>query len=704
LIFVRFIGDFVSKQVIVFYLSPNKISISFLQMTAFSSEMGSVTLFLPYQFCIHLLEYHRIATQSVRIGELYMGGEAPIRVQSMTIADTMDTQATVQEAIEMIQAGCELVRVTAPSQNEAQNLANIKAELRQLGYNTPLVADIHFTPKAAEIAAKIVEKVRINPGNFVDKKKFELHEYTDESYSAELIKIRDKFIPLVELCKAHGTAMRIGTNHGSLSDRIMSRYGDTPEGMVASALEFIDICEEMGFDQLVISMKAANPIVMIAAYRLLSHHLLKRGKYYPIHLGVTEAGDGEDGRIKSALGIAALLIDGIGDTVRVSLTEPAQHEMPVARAIIKHIERHYAQSCFQFAQDTLDSLVAYPFNPYEFNRAPTAGILNFGAGQVPRVISDFRAGLTNELDLTPVGHIFNAELDKWNMTDFGTDYIYLADKPLPFMLPNGVRGILDSAQWAVSDLKQYSYPYFDSIDEFMTAIEMSAEANFVRVDAQSAKSAFLESIISHPVVFVVEPKTNAAAYEYRYIILTLKQRQITNPIVLKLNVTMDESDFENSLNSRFQIAAACDSSIALADGLIDGLWLVPPKGDLISPAIVNRTAFNLLQASRQRITKTEYISCPSCGRTLFDLQETTARIRAQTEHLKGVKIAVMGCIVNGPGEMADADYGYVGSGVDQISLYRGKEMVEKGVKTAFAVDKLIDIIRADGNWIEPEYN
>ena len=661
--------------------------------------MNPLQVDLFRNYCETLNYYERLITREVEVGEVPLGGRYPIRLQSMTVSDTMNTSAVVEECIRMIHAGCEYIRITAPSKNEAENLKNIKAELRKRGYNTPLVADIHFTPNAAEIAARIVEKVRINPGNFADKKKFENIEYSDAEYQGELQRIYQRFAPLVKICKEYGTAMRIGTNHGSLSDRIMSRYGDSPEGMVASALEFVDICEDLNYHQIVISMKSSNPLVMVEAYRLLVAQLKERGNgIYPLHLGVTEAGEGADGRIKSALGIGALLADGIGDTVRVSLTEPPEFEIPVAREIVNHFVLQPKGSEVTTAE------IHLPFNPFESYRRMTNAVGNIGGGQVPRVISDFREGLSREEDLQPVGHFYDPVSDKWTMTDMGTDYIYAGENLIPFMLPNGVKAIYEYQTWKKSEDKINAFPIFESIDHYIKAEDKSPYINFIFHQGISAEA--LKAVQHDPtavIVYILDAEKSSSMQACRSFMVQMIEEGILLPVILSHKARVKEDDPENMPLSMFQIHATCAISEALTDGLTDGLWL---RSDSlkITKEQLNTTTFNALQAARMRITKTEYISCPSCGRTLFDLQETTAMIRLRTEHLKGVKIAVMGCIVNGPGEMADADYGYVGSGIDVISLYRGKELVEKAVKTEFAVDKLIELIKADQKWIEPITN
>jgi len=647
--------------------------------------------------------YQRLRTHEVRIGEVALGGDNPIRIQSMTTTDTLDTLGTVEQSIRMIEAGCELVRITAPSKKEAENLANIKAELRKRGYNTPLVADIHFTPNAAEIAARIVEKVRVNPGNYADKKKFQQIEYTDADYQAELDRIAARFTPLVKLCKEHGTAMRIGTNHGSLSDRIMSRYGDTPEGMVASALEFLDICEAHSYDQVVISMKASNTRVMVAAYRLLVQRMLERGVVYPLHLGVTEAGDGEDGRIKSAVGIGTLLLDGIGDTIRVSLTEAPEAEMPIGR----YIRDHYIGRSTD--PEAAQPLPAFPINPYGFQRRQTRELLNIGGSNDPRVITDLsHHGPTHPLQpnhLAAAGHTYTPSLDKWEMTELGTDYVALGNQAPDFMFPNGLRGVLHHHTWArledtAHEARANKYPFYPSLAAFLGANQHHPALNYVALTAADWQHPDLQATLEkHPIALVLPQAAAAPERTWRQQVFQLMAWGVDNPVLLQYTPQPDDSQVDNRPDHRFQTTAACQAAQLCIDGLVDGIWLQSPDVATYPVELLNRTAFGILQAARLRMTRTEYISCPSCGRTLFDLEETTARIRKVTDHLSGVKIGIMGCIVNGPGEMADADYGYVGSGPGVITLYRGQEVVRRNVPTAEAVDALIAIIDEDGNWV-----
>lgn len=649
------------------------------------------------KYCASLTEYKRRLTRVVNIGDTPMGGLHPIRVQSMTTVDTMDTKGSVEQAIRMIEAGCEYVRITAPSMKEAQNLANIKKELRARGYKTPLVADIHFTPNAAEVAARIVEKVRVNPGNYADKKKFATLEYTDSEYEQELERIRLAFSPLVGICKEHGTAMRIGTNHGSLSDRIMSRYGDTPLGMVESALEFIRICEDLHYYDIVISMKSSNPQVMVQAYRLLVQKLDEYGHIpYPLHLGVTEAGEAEDGRIKSAVGIGTLLEDGLGDTVRVSLTEDPEFEMPVGRKLVSRYERRGEHK-------PIKPIESLPINPFEYSRRKSKEVRNFGGQNVPRVIADLSQLENIEYkDLKAIGLHYFELTDKWNMSDLGCDYIYSGQNEISFMLPTGTREILDASTWMKSEGKKNKFPLFPDSSSYFHASEKSGELNFVRITYKDLTEEFYGKIKKDDTAVLVIDTNNAHAMPaLRRVFFYLMEHAVDNPVVVLRK--FEEMDDESLL-----LCASTDVGGLLIDGLGDGVLLstelVPKKEKeeaLQKAKMINDTAFGILQAARTRITKTEYISCPSCGRTLFDLQETTAMIRQRTDHLKGVKIGIMGCIVNGPGEMADADFGYVGVGKDKIALYKGKEVVKRAVPAENALDELIDLIKEHGMWIEP---
>ena len=659
-----------------------------------------------WNYCNDFFNYKKFISREVNIGDVPLGGDNPIRIQSMTTTDTMDTIGTVEQSIRMIEAGCEYIRITAPSLKEAENLRNIKAELRVRGYNTPLIADIHFTPNAAELAARIVEKVRINPGNYVDKKKFQIIEYTDAQYQEELERIREKFTPFVKICKEYGTAIRIGTNHGSLSDRILSRYGDTPEGMVESAMEFLRIAEENNYHNIVLSMKASNTQVMVQAYRLLVQTMVAEGMNYPLHLGVTEAGDGEDGRIKSAVGIGTLLADGLGDTIRVSLTEDPEFEAPVAKALAKRFELSKSENPKLEVRDnaptiisteaessfnpiTLNSQLA-TYNPFQHKRRLTDEIENLGGHQVPRVIINLEnENLKNPAILNAVGFNYSALLDKYNLSDQACDMVYLGNQLPSFSFPGGLKQLYNYATWLKLVDKQNCHPLF-SLTEYLNAEEKDAKLNFVEVLAEELTIAQLKGL--EQVVLVLTTKAKNAMQTIRKAFVQLLEAGLKLPVIIERN-------FDGLTLEEFQLYSATDFGGLLIDGFGDGVWI--NAKDIPLP-VINSTSFGILQATRTRISKTEYISCPSCGRTLFDLQETTQAIRSRTSHLKGVKIGIMGCIVNGPGEMADADYGYVGAGADRITLYRGQEVVKKNVKTADAIDELIGIIREDGNWIEKE--
>jgi (E)-4-hydroxy-3-methylbut-2-enyl-diphosphate synthase len=657
-------------------------------------------------YCESITTYKRLPTREVTIGGLKLGNGHPIRVQTMTTTDTMDTAATVAQCIRCIEAGAELVRITAPSKNEAENLRNIKDELHRRGYAVPLVADIHFTPNAAEIAARIVEKVRINPGNYVDKKKFDLIEYSDAEYAEEIERIRERFTPLVRICKEHGTAMRIGTNHGSLSDRIMSRYGDTAIGMVESAMEFLRIARSEDYHNIVLSMKSSNPLVMVQAYRLLVQHMQQEfGECYPLHLGVTEAGDGEDGRIKSAIGIGTLLEDGIGDTIRVSLTEDPEFEIPVCQDLVKRYTGRQASP--------IPPVEKIPYHPYEYQRRNSLALGNIGGKNVPVVVADFmQADMVTYQALEAVGYNYDATLDKWHIADAATDYIYTGSKLLDFALPGTLQLVCDAAVWPRATDKEKYFPLFQGM-AFFAAGEKSAAKNWVAVDVTNGAADFKAALQSywqsggpHNLVlctYATDPNSMAAVRSFG---CWLMGQSIHCPLIIA--VESQHGSIDEQL-----IHFSTEAGALFLDGFGDGLWLMNDPGKIVNQQVsgrtylptrnnhqfINNTSFSILQAVRTRISKTEYISCPSCGRTLFDLQETTAKIRAVTHHLKGVKIAIMGCIVNGPGEMADADFGYVGSGPGKITLYKGKEIVKRNVDSAVAVDELIGLLKEHGAWI-----
>jgi len=668
-------------------------------------------------YCESLTEYRRLKTKEVKIGDLLLGDSHPIRVQTMTTTDTMDTMATVEQSIRCIEAGAELVRITAPSKNDAENLLHIKNELRKRGYHTPLVADIHFTPKAAEIAARIVEKVRVNPGNYVDKKKFELIEYTNADYAEEIDRIRERFTPLIKISKEYGTAMRIGTNHGSLSDRIMSRYGDTPMGMVESAMEFLRIARDESYHNIVLSMKSSNPQVMVQAYRLLVKTMFDEfGECYPLHLGVTEAGDGEDGRIKSAVGIGTLLEDGLGDTIRVSLTEDPELEIPVCKDLVKR---------YAGRQSTVDSPQKVPaidklsYDSFKYQRRETFEVGNIGGKHVPVVIADLsKIEKITHIDLQSVGYTYDEATDKWNISDAAADFIFTGNQHLDFALPGTLKVVVYPETWTRAKDKYKYFPIYQ--DSGYTETEIKSEKiNFVMVDCfnDGADSfVYLDQLANDPTVVLCLSSTNKNAMQsVRRMYVELMNRGIKNPVI---NIT--DSNWQTA--DEHLIHFATETGALLLDGMGDGICLGMTKKsyELLAASyeqmnasgrnyssnqtieqFINSTSFGILQATRTRISKTEYISCPSCGRTLFDLQETTAKIRSRTSHLKGLKIAIMGCIVNGPGEMADADFGYVGSGQGKITLYKGKEIIKRNVNSEVAVDELINLLKENEAWVEP---
>ncbi len=628
-------------------------------------------------YCPSLTTFQRLNTRCVNVGDVGIGGKNPIRIQSMTTTNTMDTQNTISQSIRMIEAGCEIVRITAPSIKEAENLKNIKNGLRERGYKTPLVADIHFTPNAAKIAAKIVEKVRINPGNYADRKNFKIYEYTDQTYINELERIRDRFVPLVRICKENGTAMRIGTNHGSLSDRIMSRYGDSPTGMVESAMEFLRIAEDEGYKDIVLSMKSSNTQVMVQAYRLLVQKMNEEQMNYPLHLGVTEAGEAEDGRIKSAVGIGTLLEDGLGDTIRVSLTEEPEREIPVAKILVnrKNLLENYGEKI-----KTINSL---PYDPFFYKRRKTNSIINIGHKQVPRVIGNISTKKSiSQNDLASFGYIYAPKEDKWHISEQAIDYLYIGKKSIDFEIPGRLRIISDHKKetGTSSGLALFKVSQIDFIP--------NNEITFL--SCKDSDNIFEKLKLLPNCIVVLETDNTCAYSSLRQFFIECMEQKILNPIIIKRaynNLSADDT----------LIYAATDVGALQIDGFGDGVWINTSHSNSFS----NEISFGILQASRTRISKTEYISCPSCGRTLFDLQETTEKIRSKTDHLKGIKIGIMGCIVNGPGEMADADYGYVGTGPGLISLYKGQNVVEKNIKAENAVDALICLIQKNGDWQDP---
>lgn len=606
---------------------------------------------------IDLFQYKRRETSTVHIGAIDMGSEYPVRVQSMTTTNTNDTEACVKQAEEIIKAGGELVRLTTQGTREAENLKPINAQLRAKGYTTPLVADVHFNPNVADVAALYAEKVRINPGNYVDPaRKFIKQEYTDEEYAAELKKIEDRLIPFLNICKANHTAVRIGVNHGSLSDRIRNRYGDTPEGIVESCMEFLRIFKREKFDNVVISIKASNTIIMVRSVRLLVETMNKEGMNYPLHLGVTEAGEGEDGRIKSAVGIGALLADGIGDTIRVSLSEEPAAEIPVARHLVDYINRRQGHLIVPGTQ-------AKAFNWLRPERRFTRAVAGIGGSNAPIVIASSLSGNKQE-----------------------ADYIYAGQELKE--RKEGQKYIVDYDQYMTLDDKTNVYPIFP-----VTAVPFiamaKADLKFLVLQFGAPTEEYLACLKAHPEIVVVcmSNHQNKLA-EQRALVHEMWENGVFNPVVfaqMYRHTAAEKSDF--------QLEAAADMGALMVDGLTDGLWLMN-DGD-IPQSIITDTAFGILQAARLRTSKTEYISCPGCGRTLYDLRETIARIREATKDMKGLKIGIMGCIVNGPGEMADADYGYVGAGVNRVSLYRKQVCVEKNIPQEVAVEHLLALIRKD---------
>ena len=630
-----------------------------------------------------LFRYKRRKSHTVNIGDSGIGGNNPIRIQSMTTTDTMDTKSTVDQTIRMVNSGCEFVRITAPSVGAAKNLSNIKNELRMQGYNVPLIADIHFTPKAAEISAEIVEKVRINPGNYSDTKKFKIIEYDDNTYNEEIERIYEKVSPLIKICKKNGTAMRIGTNHGSLSDRILSRFGDTPKGMVESALEYLRICEDHKFYNIVLSMKASNPLVMVHAYRLLVESLEDSDlKKYPIHLGVTEAGDGEDGRIKSAIGIGSLLDDGIGDTVRVSLTEEPEFESPVASLLVnRYKERDNHKKIFIPKE--------FSFSPFHYKKRESTEVLNIGGDFLPVVISDL-SGIKKieEKVINKLGIKYNNALSKFDVEDTSPDYIYIGKNEIQSNILQ-YNLIQDYENWLVNKNVNSAYPLIE-ISSLGSIKEFSDNLNFIRVCTNEIEL-LKSSNLPNNAVLILHSKNDHFMPDMRSFFLSTS---FSLPIIISKSYDFNYSD-------KLIVQSSTDLGGIFIQGMGDGIFLRSSKKPDINYNKLNSLSFKILQAARVRVTSTDFISCPSCGRTLFDLQKTTAMIREKTDHLKGLKIGIMGCIVNGPGEMADADYGYVGSGKDKITLYRGQEVVKRAINYEDGVNELIELIKDDGNWIDP---
>ena len=613
---------------------------------------------------IDLFNYRRRSSSPVQVGDLQLGGDAPIRIQSMTTTNTNDTEACVEQAEKIIKAGGELVRLTTQGRREAENLKNINAQLRADGFNTPLVADVHFNANVADVAALYAEKVRVNPGNYVDPARvFKKIEYTDAEYADELKKLEDRFVPFLNICKEHHTAVRIGVNHGSLSDRIMSRYGDTPEGIVESCMEFLRICKKEQFDNVVISIKASNTVIMVRTVRLLVDEMDRNDMHYPLHLGVTEAGEGEDGRIKSAVGIGALLADGIGDTVRVSLSEEPEAEIPVARHLVDYITKREGHLM-------VPATASPDFNWLRPERRKTRAAGGIGGSNVPVVIASLPNGQT----------AIDAEFG----ADTTPDYIYCGSS-LPANRKEGQKYIVDfNAYTGAKD----TYPIFPyNATPFISSVK--ADVKFLVLQLGAPSEEYLACLKAHPevVVIAVSNQQNKLG-EQRALTHELWTNGLFNPVVfaqMYRHSALEKADF--------QLEAAADMGTLMIDGLCDGIWLMN-DGD-INVRDVADTSFAILQAARLRTSKTEYISCPGCGRTLYDLRSTIAKIKAATAHMKGLKIGIMGCIVNGPGEMADADYGYVGAGPGKISLYKQKMCVEKAIPESEAVEHLLRFIEED---------
>lgn len=608
--------------------------------------------------------YSRRQANEVYVGATPLGGAYPIRIQSMTNTVTMDTEACVEQAKRIIQAGGEYVRLTTQGVREAENLKNINTSLRSQGYDTPLVADVHFNPNVADVAALYAEKVRINPGNYVDAARtFKKLEYTDEEYAQEIQKIRERLVPFLNICKENHTAIRIGVNHGSLSDRIMSRYGDTPEGMVESCMEFLRICVAENFTNVVISIKASNTVIMVQTVRLLAQQMEAENMAFPLHLGVTEAGDGEDGRIKSALGIGALLCDGLGDTIRVSLSEAPEAEIPVARKLVDYVTK-------RAGHPYIPGMEAPDFNYIHPTRRKTQPVGNIGGDNLPVVIS---ARLEGNQDTNP---------------QFKPDYIYCGQQ-LPEKADTNTGYIVDANVW---DGTEGTYPAFN----FKQMVELHhhpAKQKFLFMTYMALTEEVVAGLRLHPEVVIVAQSNHPNRLgEFRGLVHQLTCQGLQNPVVFFQHYS--ETNLED-----LQIKAAADMGALIIDGLCDGILLFN-QGNDIPVQKVDETAFGILQAGRVRTSKTEYISCPGCGRTLYDLEATIARIKAATPHLKGLKIGIMGCIVNGPGEMADADYGYVGAGRGKVSLYKRKECIEKNIPEEQAVEKLIELIKANGDYHE----
>jgi len=637
------------------------------------------------QYCNSLTSYSRLKTSEVLIGGIPLGSKHPIRIQSMTNTQTGDIKATVEQCIRIAMAGADFVRITVPSVKDTEYLKQIKKDLTKRGYRFPLIADIHFNPQVAEIAAAIVEKIRINPGNYADRKRSDKSEFTDTEYQMASKRIRDTFVPLIQICKKHHTAIRVGVNHGSLSERIVSRYGDTPSGMAESAMEFLRICKEESFDHIVVSMKASNTMIMVQANRLLVHQMMKENMAFPLHLGVTEAGEGEDGRIKSAVGIGALLADGIGDTIRVSLTEEPEREIPVALRLVKNFAK-------KASRKPVKPLTACPVNPFEYNRRKTRPVRNIGGSNITVVVSEFNQQSVSLKDLVQTGWIYNKKEDKWKFTDQSADLLHLRQYNPDINVPEEKGILLDYQLWSsFKNMPHQVYPLLTSAEYLDKAVNIHT-LHFILVSYKDLNPVLISRLKSDPLaILVLEADRETGFHGQRGFVFELINSRCDVPVIFKLSYS--EPEFES-----FQLKSAAELGGLFIDGLGDGIWISNEKET--GAQKVCSTAFGILQAARARISRVEYISCPSCGRTNFNIMEVLAKIRELTSHLKGLKIAIMGCIVNGIGEMADADYGYVGSGKGKVNLYKSRVMIRKNIPETEAVDELIRLIKDNGDWQE----
>jgi (E)-4-hydroxy-3-methylbut-2-enyl-diphosphate synthase len=633
------------------------------------------------KYCNNINRYERFKTREVKIGNIPVGGDNPIRIQSMTTTNTLDTEASVEQCIRIFDAGADYVRLTAQSTRHAENLANVKIALVEKGYNKPLIADIHFNPKVAEVAAQLVEKVRVNPGNFVDRKNGKEIE-TEAEYQEGLDKIEEQFTRLINICKEKKTAIRIGCNHGSLSSRIVNRYGDTVEGMAQSVLEFLRIARKNDFHEIVISLKASNTRVMVYAYRLLMNKMIKEGMNYPLHLGVTEAGDGEDGRIKSAIGIGTLLADGIGDTVRVSLTEDPEFEVPVAKKIVANFTE-------LSGHEDINGVDELTKDPFDYIKRETFNATKIGSESKAVVIADLSSNVSVvDADIIKLGYKLDNE-NGWQPADNSPDYIFTGEAIISTSTTHGLKFICEASEWFD---KINVFPYYSDIKNFETG-QTGSKMNFIRVQNTAETIDELKTLKDDTsIILLLESNVKNVVADQRAFMQHLINNNLKFPVILKRRYDIAD-------NEDFQIKTACDIGPLLIDGYVEGI-MISNIAEKNCMNIVN-TSFAILQASRTRMTKTEYISCPSCGRTLFEIQKVTEKIKNRTGHLKGLKIAVMGCIVNGPGEMADADYGYVGAGAGKVSLYKGKEVIKKNIASENALDDLVQLIKDEGDWREP---